>query len=81
MDQTSAEIKADLDAFRAARRALITGAQSYMIDSGGGKKQVTRADLDSLNATIDNLARDYEAALDDENGGSGWGTPIVRFGS
>lgn len=53
--QQLTDARADLADARAARRAILTGAQSYRRSSGGSDVQVSRADLAVLNSTITQL--------------------------
>lgn len=54
MARSATDIQADLDAAYAARRAALT-AQSYSMDTGQGRQQVTRVDLDKITAMIADL--------------------------
>jgi hypothetical protein len=46
-------------------------AQSYSVDSGQGRQQVQRADLQSINKTIQYLESELEGAQEFESGGNG----------
>lgn len=66
--RTASEIREEMEAVRAAMRAIIAGAQSYRI----GSREVTRADLAQLRAWL----ADDEAELAAVEGSSvsymGW---------
>jgi hypothetical protein len=70
MARSSADIKIDLDDAVDARRKAMLG-QEYSIDTGQGRQSVRRADLNQLNATVNMLQAEYDAALDDEQNGGG----------
>jgi len=70
MARNATEIQEDLDAAIASRRAAMQ-AQSYSMDSGQGRQQVTRVDLKTLNATIRELQNELETANADANGYGG----------
>lgn len=55
------EIQADLTAAYAARRAAYK-AQSYSLDTGQGRQQVTRVDLRALDESIAALESELEDA-------------------
>ena len=78
MARSVSAIQADLDAAYAGRIAIMSGAQSYSIDSGQSKKTVTRASLREINSTITALERELENASDDANGGAGIVSPSFR---
>jgi len=61
------EIQADLEAAYASRRIALS-AQSYSLDTGQGKQQVQRANLDEINKTIRLLELELETESD-INGG------------
>lgn len=46
-------------------------AQSYSVDSGQGRQQVQRADLQQINKTIQYLESELEGAQESESGGNG----------
>ena len=58
--RTIAEINEDITAATAARRAILTGAQSYSFNDGQGSQQVTRASLSELNDLIKDLTSERE---------------------
>lgn len=64
--RTADEIRADLTAAYAARRAAMNG--SYALDTGQGKQSVTRS-LKEINETVSILESELEACLDDTSGG------------
>lgn len=47
--------RAQIVAYEAAALALADGIQSYTIDTGQGRQVVTRADVRSINITLDQL--------------------------
>ncbi len=66
MARSATEIQVDLDAAYTARRNAYA-AQSYSMDSGQGRQQVTRVDLNALEKSIKNLEaelRDAGSAAD-----------------
>ncbi len=65
MPRSAAQLQATLDAYYAAQTALAQAA-SYTLDTGQGRYTVTRADLPSINATIQTL----EAELAEVTGGN-----------
>jgi len=65
-DRTADEIRADLTAAYAARRAAMNG--SYTLDTGQGKQSVTRS-LKEINETISILESELDSCLDDASGG------------
>ena len=76
MARNAAAIQSDLDAAYAGRVAVLSGAQSYSMDSGQSKKTVTRASLKEINNTIDQLNRELEDAID--GGASDCVTPLFQ---
>lgn len=64
--RTGDEIRADLVAAYAARRAAMNG--SYTLDTGQGKQSVTRS-LKEINEIVISLESELDAYLDDESGG------------
>lgn len=59
--RSATDIQADLDAAYAARRAAYK-AQSYSLDTGQGRQQVTRVDLRALDESIMSLEEELEDA-------------------
>lgn len=70
MARPSSEIQEDLTAAYASRRTALQ-AQEYGIDSGQGRQNVKRANLQEINKTIRDLESELSTALDSESGGSG----------
>ena len=69
------DARADLVDARAARRAILQGAQSYRRGSGGADVQVARADLTAINATISQLQKEI-ARLEQATGQSSAVIPV-----
>jgi hypothetical protein len=71
MARSATDIQADLDAAYAARRATLLG-QSYSLDTGQGRQQVTRADLGAISELISLLENEMAEAT---------GTDVLITGS
>jgi hypothetical protein len=67
MPRSTAQIQASLDTWYAARDAIATG-QSYAISG----RNLTRANLDSVNKTISTLERELSRAGSVAAGGNGF---------
>lgn len=65
MARSATDIQADLDAAYAARRAALT-AQSYSMDTGQGRQQATRANLDQIQILIADLEGELAEATGSE---------------
>lgn len=68
--RATSEIQADLTAAYASRRTALQ-AQEYGIDSGQGRQNVKRANLQEINKTIRDLESELTASTDSESGGTG----------
>jgi len=49
------KVKAQIETYEDAITALSTGAQTYMLDTGQSRQSVTRANLASLNKTLNDM--------------------------
>lgn len=67
MARDSAEIQLDLDAAYAARRAALTGGESYKLDTGHGSQSVTR-NLKNIESVIKSLEAEMADATDPSGG-------------
>lgn len=60
MARTSTEIQTDITAVRAGILAVVSGAQSYTLDTGQGKQTVTRASIKDLRFYLRELEQELE---------------------
>lgn len=67
MARDASEIQLDLDAAYAARRAALTGGESYRLDTGHGSQSVTR-NLKNIENSIRALESEMAEAVDPSGG-------------
>jgi len=62
-------LKVDLAAVRTALRAILSGAQSYTLDTSQTRQTVTRADIGSLRLMRNDLTNELRTLENKCNGG------------
>ena len=68
IQRSSTDIATELAQFRSARAALIAGERIVEVWRDGRRMNFSEAALDDINATIDDLIREYEQAVAYEAG-------------